>query len=112
MELMELSRSEVRHSIDLRELERWASFAAATAVMAYGFSRRTGTGAALAFAATPLAYRGLVGKWPFENGHADDTRRALSGGRGIHVRESVRIERPVSEVFAFWQQLENLPRVL
>jgi uncharacterized membrane protein len=113
MELMELSRFESeRRSIDFRELERWTSLAAATAVMAYGFSRRNAPGVWLAAAATPLAYRGIVGKWPFANGRAADTRVALSGGRGIHVREAVRIERPVNEVYAFWRQLENLPRVL
>jgi uncharacterized membrane protein len=109
MALMELSRSDV-DTTDIRELERWASIAAATAVIAYGFSRRSVPGVALAAAAaSPFAYRSLVGKWPFENG---DTRTALSGGRGIHVREAVRMERPVSEVYAFWRNLENLPRVL
>jgi uncharacterized membrane protein len=110
MATLELSRSDIEHpSSDIREIERWASLAAATAVLAYGFSRRSAPGVALAaVAATPFAYRAAAGKWPFENG---DTRRALSGERGIHVREAVRIERPVSEVSAFWRQLENLPRV-
>jgi uncharacterized membrane protein len=110
---MELFRSHVeRRSSDIHELERWASLAAATAVIAYGFSRRSTPGVALAVAAAPLAYRGVVGKWPFENGYADDTRSALSGSRGIHVRESIRLERPVNEVYSFWRQLENLPRIL
>ena len=111
MALMELSRSDVEHPMsDIREIERWASLAAATAVVAYGFSRRSAPGVALAAAAaTPFAYRVLTGRWPFENG---DTHTALSGERGLHVREAVRIERPVSEVYAFWRQLENLPRVL
>jgi uncharacterized membrane protein len=113
MGTMELSRSDAeRHPINLQELERWASLAAAGAVMAYGFSRRTVPGVALAVAATPLVYRGFSGRWPFEDGHANDTRQALSGSRGIHVRESVRIERPVNEIYGFWRQLENLPRVL
>lgn len=95
---------------DIREIERWASLAAATAVMVYGFSRRSVPGVALAaVAATPFAYRTLVGKWPFENG---STRTTLSGDRGIHVREAMRIDKPISEVYAFWRQLENLPRVL
>jgi uncharacterized membrane protein len=112
MELMEWPRADhERRSIDIHELERWTSLAAATAVMAYGFSRRNMPGVFLAAAATPLAYRGIVGRWPFENGRANDTRVALSGDRGIHVKESIRLERPVSQVYAFWRQLENLPRV-
>jgi uncharacterized membrane protein len=111
MASMEFSRSDVEHPLsDIREIERWASLAAATAVVAYGFSRRSAPGVALAAAAaTPFAYRVVTGRWPFENG---DTRTALSGGRGIHVREAVRLERPVSEVYAFWRNLGNLPRVL
>jgi uncharacterized membrane protein len=109
----ELSRYDLQqHTSDIHELERWASLAAATAVMAYGFSRRNASGVALAFAAAPLAYMGLVGKWPFEDGYADDTHTALAGDRGIHVRESIRLERPVADVYGFWRQLENLPRVL
>ena len=111
MAFMEQFRSDVELPVsDIREIERWASLAAATAVMVYGFSRRSVPGVALAaVAATPFAYRTLVGKWPFENG---STRTALSGDRGIHVREAMRIDKPISEVYAFWRQLENLPRVL
>ena len=110
MAFMESNRSEIEHPLnDIREIERWASLAAATAVLAYGFSRRSVPGLAIAAAAaSPFAYRGLSGKWPFENG---DTRTALSGQRGLHVREAARVERPVAEVYAFWRQLENLPRV-
>ena len=111
MALMEQFQSDVELPLsDIREFERWASLAAATAFMVYGFSRRSVPGVALAaVAATPFAYRTLVGKWPFENGN---TRTALSGDRGIHLREVVRIEKPISEVYAFWRELENLPRVL
>ena len=93
------------------ELERWAGVAMATAVMAYGLSRRTMPGVILAAAAAPLAYRSLTGEWPgLANGLAHgDTRMALAAERGIHVREAVRLERPRPEVYAFWRRLENLP---
>jgi len=39
-------------------------------------------------------------------------RLTLAGGRGIHVRESIRVEKPVAEVFRFWRRLENLPRFM
>jgi uncharacterized membrane protein len=91
------------------ELERWAGVAMATAVVAYGLSRRSLSGAALAAAAAPLAYRGVTGAWPgFSNG-ASDTRVALAGGRGIHVREAIRFEVPLEVVYVFWRRLENLP---
>ena len=97
-------------SSDVHELERWSSLAAAAAVMTYGVTRRTIPGVCLAIAATPLVYRGLVGRWPFWRGD-HDTRTALGGGRGIHVREAVRLEKPVHEVYGLWRQLENLPHV-
>ena len=113
MELTALSFVEPGRRVSVHELERWASLAAASAVIVYGFSRRSVPTALLAAAAaTPIAYRGLVGTWPFENGHAaDDTRSALAGRRGIHVRESIRLETPVAEVYRFWRRLENLPHV-
>ena len=45
------------------DLERWASLATATAVTAFGLSRRSVPGVCLALAATPLADRGLAGSW-------------------------------------------------
>ena len=114
MESTALSFVEPGRRVSVDELEGWASLAAASAVIVYGFSRRSVPTALLAAAAaTPIAYKGLVGTWPFENGHAaDDTRSALAGRRGIHVRESIRLEKPVAEVYRFWRQLENLPRFM
>jgi uncharacterized membrane protein len=94
------------------ELERWAGVAMATAVVAYGLSRRSLSGAAIAAAAAPVAYRGVTGAWPgFHNGAAD-TRAALAGDRGIHVREAIRLEVPLDSVYGFWRRLENLPRFM
>jgi uncharacterized membrane protein len=103
------------HAAGAPEFERWATLATATAVMAYGFSRRSVPGMCLAVAATPFAYRGLRGEWPsLANGRATqgDTRVALAGNRGIDVREAIRLELPVAEVYRFWRQLENLPRFM
>jgi len=96
-------------------VDRWASLAAATALMAYGVSHRHETsGRYLAVAAAPLAYHGLVGRWPLRNGRAvrDDTRVALGGERGVHVRESIRLETPVNDVFRFFRRLDQLPRFM
>ena len=30
----------------------------------------------------------------------------------MHVRESVRLEKPVDEVYRFWRNLENLPKFM
>jgi len=84
----------------------------ATAVVAYGLSRRSLSGAALAAAAAPLAYRGVTGAWPGFSIRASDTQVALAGRRGIHVREAIRLEVPVEFAYGFWRRLENLPRFM
>ena len=108
--VVESFEDQVRYS----EVERWVTLATAGALMAYGFTRRTVPGVCLAVAAAPLAYKGIAGVWPAFNGAitSDDTRAALSGNRGVHVRESVRLEKPIAEVYRFWRSLENLPRFM
>ena len=108
-------RERVPHHVSIGAFERLAALTTATAVVAYGLSRRTLPGVCLAAAATPLAYRGLAGEWPrVGNGHTTQarTRAALGGERGIHVRESVRLEQPIAEVYRFWRHFENLPRFM
>ena len=99
--------------INYSDIERWMTLASAAVLIAFGVSRRTVPGLGLALAAAPLAYRGVAGTWPRFNGFpSDDTRVALSGDRGVHVRESVRLEKPVAEIYRFWRRLENLPRFM
>jgi uncharacterized membrane protein len=95
------------------QIERWGALAAAAALIGFGVSRRSVAGLCLAAGAAPLAYRGVTGQWPvgLANllGASDDSRSALSGSRGINLRESVRLECPVEEIYRFWIRLENLP---
>lgn len=94
--------------------ERLGSMVVGGALLAYGLSRRSRSGTGMALAALPLLFRGATGSWPFSVSAfvPGDTRTALAGDRGIHVRESVRIEKPVDEVYRFWRRLENLPRFM
>jgi uncharacterized membrane protein len=97
------------------DLERWAGLAAATGLVAYGLSRRTVRSRWLAAAAAPFAYRVVAGHWPrFVNGRPDEraTTTALAGNRGVDVREAIRLEKPVTEVYRFWRRLENLPQFM
>src|SRR5262245_12089356 len=101
-------------AISVGEFERWGGLAIASAAVLYGLSRRSTAGFVLAAGAVPLAYRSLAGHWPgVGNGNrAHDTKVALGGDRGIHVRESIRINCPVQDVYRFWRALENLPRFM
>jgi uncharacterized membrane protein len=100
-------------SPSLGSIERWGAFAVAAAMIGYGVSRRTTGGWCLAASAAPLVYRGATGRWPpglaALAGAGGDTRAALSGSRGINLRESIRLECPIEEVYGFWRRFENLP---
>ena len=41
-----------------------------------------------------------------------DTRRQLGGSAGVHVEESVTVNRPIGDVFRFWRNFENLPQFM
>jgi uncharacterized membrane protein len=107
-----LKRDMRTEDYSINDLDRVGSLVAGTALVAYGLSRRSMRGIWLAAAGTPFVYRGLVGDWPRTNGARDDTRAALSGHRGIHVHESITLEKPVDEIYSFWRRLENLPRFM
>ena len=95
------------------QVERWSALAGAAALIGYGISRRSLSGLLLIAGAAPLAYRGITGEWPAGLrgvlGSSDDTHEALAGSRGVNLRESVRLECPVDEIYRFWIRLENLP---
>lgn len=102
-------------SLSLTDAENWLALGAGALLLLFGASRRSLTGGCLAVASTPLLYRGLTGQWPpFLDDYlpADDTKAALGGARGIHVRESIRLELPIGDVYRFWRRLENLPRFM
>jgi uncharacterized membrane protein len=98
----------------LSDLERWGSVATAAACMVYGLSRRSAAGLCVSIAAIPLAYRGATGHWPpfLVDSAAQATRAALAGDRGFIVHESIRLELPLSDVYRYWRQFQNLPRFM
>ena len=100
------------------QTERWATAAVGAALVAWAVQhRRRNAWWALAGAAA-LFYRAGTGHCPMyaaagiDTARGDATRRALSGSGGVHVHEEITIDRPVSEVYAFWRKFENLPRVM
>jgi len=97
------------------DVENWLALGAGTFLLAAGVLRRSAIGACLAVSSAPLLYRGITGRWPeVLNGPpaANGTRAALAGDRGVHVRESVRLEVPVAEAYRFWRRLDNLPQFM
>lgn len=99
----------------LGDAAKWFTLGTGALLLVLGASRRSAAGAWLAVSSVPLFYRGITGCWPaivdgyFRSG---ETKTALAGDRGIHVREAIRLERPLADVFRFWRRLENLPRFM
>jgi uncharacterized membrane protein len=120
--------------LNIGRVERWLSMVAGGALAAYAFKRRDVPGGAAAIAGAALLYRGATGHCDFYQvlgvNHAgamhgprikgtgviadrgSDTRAQLGGERGIHVEESVTVNRPLSELYRFWRDFENLPQFM
>jgi uncharacterized membrane protein len=118
--------------VNVGRLERMVSMVAGGALAAYGLKRKSTPGGAAALAAAALLHRGATGHCHLynalginrANGHAhghgtgeiadrgSNTRQKLGGARGIHVEESVTINRPIAEVYRFWRNFENLPQFM
>jgi uncharacterized membrane protein len=101
---------------NISDWERAASIVAGTLAGALAASQRESRGVAGATAGG-LLLRGLTGYCPLSaaigrNTRTPDTKEALGGARGIHVREEITINRPVDEVYRFWRQLSNLPQFM
>lgn len=97
---------------NVRNWERVASIAAGVALVAVGAlskRKRVSTSAA----GIGLLARGVTGVCPVNAAlgrtRDRDTRRALSGSRGIRLEGSITIGRPAHEIFDFWRDLRNLP---
>lgn len=112
---------------NIGSFERWCSTVAGGLLTAYALKRRQTPGGMAALAGAAMLYRGATGhcdvyaalgidrSQPRPRVAADrdsNTRQRLSGDRGILVEESITINRPVSEVYRFWRNFENLPRFM
>lgn len=108
------NRTACDRSLTLAETEQWLAFGLGSALLLVSVSRKSAFSVPLAAASVPLFYRGVTGQWPagLSGKHRDRPREALAGGRGVHVRESVRVERPLAEVYGYWRRLEHLPQFM
>lgn len=115
-------------AINVGRTERLLSMVAGGVLAGYALRRRTTLGGAAAVAGAALLHRGATGHCGLYEmlgvnrvhgaraiaGERDgaDTRARLGGSAGVLVEQLITIQRPLAEVYAFWRQLENLPRFL
>jgi len=113
--------------VNVGTVERVLTLAAGGALAAYGLKRRDPQGGLAAVAGAVLLYRGGTGHCDVYQAlginragdgraaiadYGSDTRAQLGGARGIHVEESITINKPVNEVFRFWRNFENFPQFM
>lgn len=105
--------------VNIDEGERWASLLGGSLLLVLGLSRGGRTGALAALGGGALIYRAARGhsqvyaalgldRAPRHVARVHD----LAHRRGVTVRRTVAISKPVEELYAFWRDFENLPRFM
>jgi uncharacterized membrane protein len=111
------------------DAERWASVVGGAALAVYGIGRRDLRGSLLAVLGAELVRRGTTGHCLLYDAlnvstASDATARGphrdlpvsraatVRASRAVKVEHSVTVARPASELYAFWRDPANLPRVI
>lgn len=92
--------------------ERFISAGVGGLLAVVGIARGSLGGAALAATGGFLLYRGLSGHCPGFEALGIDTAEHDANAWAVEVHTSVTVNRPRSEVYGMWQDLENLPRFM
>lgn len=96
--------------------ERKLSALVGAVVLMTGLFRKSWAGALLVLAGAALLQRGVTGHCMLYQALDANTnalgRRKVRTGSAIKLQRTIRIERPPEELYRFWRNFENLPRVL
>lgn len=112
-----------QESTNVSDPERIASMIGGAALAAYGLRKQDRQGLGLAALGGALLFRGytghsfvyqLLGVNTAQVRHPAGTAQRVSVPYelGLRVDHSVHVRKPLEEVYAFWRQLENLPRFM
>lgn len=106
---------------NISSLERWSTAIGGGALATYGLLKKTPGSYALASLGAYLVFRGASGHCPAYsaagiNAAVDtDTPEAVRkklGDVGIKVTHSVSVNKSADEMYAFWRDFTNLPRIM
>jgi uncharacterized membrane protein len=118
---LRLTRVSSDDRVNVGERERWVSITAGSALAAYGLSRRSWRGLALAAVGGELVRRGLTRQSTLyrtlgvDTAHPERARNVVTAvmpGQPIEVERSVTIGRPREEIYRVWRDFTNLPRFM
>lgn len=88
--------------VDLTSAERWGAVLAGGSLALFGLTRRSLPGLGLAAAGAGLIAQTLLRTKTSEP----------AAGRGVSVERTVTVNRPVSELYGYWRDFGNLPRIM
>jgi uncharacterized membrane protein len=112
----DLDWSEERADKNVGREEAAFSGIVGAALIFAGVTRRSMAGAALAVTGAALLHRGLTQYCPVYDLLGANTnelgRRKVATRRALKTEHRITIERPPAELFLYWRNLENLPRVM
>jgi uncharacterized membrane protein len=98
--------------------ERWVSSIAGGALALFGLTRRTPAGVGLALAGAALLYRGVTGhSYLYEamgisNPENVNPNVSVRANAGFKVEKSITINSSPDELYRFWRNFQNLPRIM
>ena len=99
--------------------ERWATAIAGGTMATYGLIRRSPASLTLAAVGAYLVYRGATGHCAAYSAaginKAADTPEAVRthlGESGTKVAHAVTVNKPIEELYAYWRDFANLPRIM
>jgi uncharacterized membrane protein len=103
---------------NVHQAERWASGIVGGLLATYGLKRATPGGLLLAALGGSLVWRGVTGHCltyqalGIDTAHRGRSRPEHFFDHGIHVEESMTINRSPWDLYQFWRDLSNLPRFM
>lgn len=103
---------------NINDPERWVSVIFGSALAAYGLRKRSIGGIVLSVLGGALVWRGATAHcmiyeaMGITTAEEQDRNVSVPYGRGVGVEEAVTVRAAPEELYAFWRNLENLPRFM
>lgn len=102
---------------NISELERWGSLGAGTVLLVAGLTRGKGSGLLLSLLGGALFHRGVTGHCYLYEALGIDTAKhnestAVPAQQGVKFEKKIAVNRPANELYRFWRNPENLPRIM
>jgi uncharacterized membrane protein len=96
--------------INVGESERTASLAAGAILAVFGITRQSFPGWIIAGVGGAMLYRGFTGHCHMYDALDIDT--ATDEARALHVEQAFLINRTPEDLYGYWRDLTNLPRIM